>query len=98
VAPVTGVPRHAAKNPELRSALLTQLQRLGPSFYRKKSTGDIMSRSTNDLGQVRLLFGFGALNSMNTVFALYAEDAQKFWDDRIVVRGGVRQTYGTTGS
>lgn len=55
---------------ELRKALLEQLQRLGPSFYRRKSTGDIMSRATNDLGQVRLLFGFGALNSMNTVFAL----------------------------
>jgi ATP-binding cassette subfamily B multidrug efflux pump len=55
---------------ELRRALLQQLQRLGPSFYRRRSTGDIMSRSTNDLGQVRLLFGFGALNSMNTVFAL----------------------------
>jgi ATP-binding cassette subfamily B multidrug efflux pump len=55
---------------ELRRALLDQLQRLGPSFYRRKSTGDIMSRATNDLGQVRLLFGFGALNSMNTVFAL----------------------------
>jgi vitamin B12 transporter len=35
-------------------------------------------------------------NEMNTVFAFYAEDAQKFWDDRIVVRGGIRQTYGTT--
>ncbi|HVU01437.1 MAG TPA: ABC transporter ATP-binding protein [Polyangiaceae bacterium] len=55
---------------ELRKALLDQLQRLGPAFYRKKSTGDIMSRATNDLGQVRLLLGFGALNSMNTVFAL----------------------------
>src|SRR5262245_42997558 len=36
---------------ELRKALLEQLQRLGPAFYRKKSTGDIMSRATNDLGQ-----------------------------------------------
>jgi vitamin B12 transporter len=35
-------------------------------------------------------------NEMNTVFAFYAEDAQRFWDDRIVVRGGVRQTWGTT--
>src|SRR5690606_25400721 len=34
---------------ELRSALLSQLQRLGPSFYRRMSTGDIMSRITNDL-------------------------------------------------
>jgi ATP-binding cassette, subfamily B, multidrug efflux pump len=55
---------------ELRRALLHQLQRLGPSFYRRMSTGDIMSRATNDLGQVRLLLGFGVLNSINTVFAL----------------------------
>jgi ATP-binding cassette subfamily B protein len=55
---------------ELRRALLHQLQRLGPSFYRRVSTGDIMSRSTNDLAQVRLLLGFGVLNSINTLFAL----------------------------
>jgi ATP-binding cassette subfamily B protein len=55
---------------ELRRALLDKLQQLGPSFYRRMSTGEIMSRSTNDLGQVRLLFGFGALNAMNIVFAL----------------------------
>lgn len=54
---------------ELRKALLVQLQRLGPSFYRRMSTGDIMSRATNDLVQVRLLFGFGVLNTINTVFA-----------------------------
>ena len=35
-------------------------------------------------------------NETNTVFAFYAEDTQRFFDDRLVVRGGVRQTYGTT--
>jgi len=35
-------------------------------------------------------------NETDTVWAFYAEDAQKFFDDRLVVRGGVRQTYGTT--
>ena len=54
---------------ELRKALLYQLQRLGPAFYRRMSTGDIMSRATNDLAQVRMLFGFGVLNAINTVFA-----------------------------
>ena len=54
---------------ELRKALLDRLQRLGPSFYRRMSTGDIMSRVTNDLLQVRLLLGFGVLTSINTVFA-----------------------------
>jgi ATP-binding cassette subfamily B protein len=31
--------------------------------------GDIMSRSTNDLAQVRMLLGFAVLNAINTVFA-----------------------------
>jgi len=34
------------------------------------STGEIMSRVTNDLVQVRLLLGFGILNIINTGFAL----------------------------
>jgi ATP-binding cassette subfamily B protein len=55
---------------EMRRALLDQLQRLGPSFYRRMPTGDIMSRATNDLGQVRMLLGFGILNSVNIVFGL----------------------------
>lgn len=55
---------------ELRSALLARLHLLGPSFFRTIPTGDILSRATNDLGQVRLLLGFGILNVINTVFAL----------------------------
>jgi ATP-binding cassette subfamily B protein len=55
---------------ELRAALLAHLQKLGPSFYRHMSTGEIMSRVTNDLAQVRLLLGFGVLNVINTLFAL----------------------------
>lgn len=55
---------------ELRRALLHHLQRLGPAFYSRMSTGDIMSRVTNDLTQVRLLLGFGVLNLFGTTFAL----------------------------
>ncbi len=55
---------------EIRAALLAHLQKLGPSFYRHMSTGEIMSRVTNDLAQLRLLLGFGVLNVINTVFAL----------------------------
>ncbi len=54
---------------ELRSQLLHKLHRLGQSFYRVMSTGDVMSRATNDVGQVRLLFGFGVLNIFNIAFA-----------------------------
>jgi ATP-binding cassette subfamily B protein len=52
---------------ELRAALLARLHRLGPAFFRKVPTGEIMSRATNDLTQVRLLLGFGLLNVLNAV-------------------------------
>ncbi|MBM4359743.1 MAG: ABC transporter ATP-binding protein [Deltaproteobacteria bacterium] len=55
---------------ELRSALLAHLHRLGPAFYRSNATGDIMSRATNDLQQVRLLLGFGLLNVVGSVLAI----------------------------
>jgi ATP-binding cassette subfamily B multidrug efflux pump len=55
---------------ELRQALLDRLHALGPAFFGKMPTGEIMSRATNDLTQVRLLLGFGVLNAVNTVFAL----------------------------
>lgn len=55
---------------ELRAALLFRIHRLGPSFFQKMPVGEVMSRATNDLTHVRLLLGFGALNAVNTVFAL----------------------------
>jgi ATP-binding cassette, subfamily B, multidrug efflux pump len=54
---------------ELRGLLLHRLHRLGTAFYRTMSAGEIMSRSTGDLQQVRLLLGFGVLNVVNVVFA-----------------------------
>jgi ATP-binding cassette subfamily B protein len=55
---------------ELRAVLLSRLHRLGPSFFRRMPTGEIMSRATNDLAQVRLLLGFGVLNVVGSSFAL----------------------------
>jgi ATP-binding cassette subfamily B protein len=55
---------------ELRSSLLVRLQKLGPAFYGRMPVGEIMSRATNDLTQVRLLLGFGILNAINTLFGL----------------------------
>jgi len=54
---------------EVRTTLLERLHRLGAAFYRTMSAGEIMSRSTNDLAQVRMLFGFGVLNIVNVIFA-----------------------------
>lgn len=54
---------------EIRGSILDRLHVLGPSFFRRMSTGEIMSRAINDLGQVRLLLGFGVLNVVNSVVA-----------------------------
>jgi len=54
---------------DIRSDILARLHMLGPSFLRKMATGEIMSRATNDVGQVRLVVGFGLLNVVNSVFA-----------------------------
>jgi ATP-binding cassette subfamily B multidrug efflux pump len=54
---------------QLRALLLHRLHRLGTAFYRTMSAGEIMSRSTGDLQQVRLLLGFGILNVINVALA-----------------------------
>jgi ATP-binding cassette subfamily B protein len=54
---------------ELRAVLLSCLHRLGPAFFRQMPTGEIMSRATSDLQQVRLLLGFGILNIIGSLFA-----------------------------
>jgi ATP-binding cassette subfamily B multidrug efflux pump len=54
---------------DLRARLLAHLHKLGAAFYRKMSAGEIMSRASGDLLQVRLLLGFGILNLINVVFA-----------------------------
>ncbi|HMY20483.1 MAG TPA: ABC transporter ATP-binding protein, partial [Polyangium sp.] len=59
----------ALRAAELRAALLDHLHKLGPAFFRKMPTGDIMSRATSDLQQVRLLLGFGILNVVNALLA-----------------------------
>src|SRR5262249_61808112 len=61
---------NAGRNVEydLRSQLLDKLLSLPPSYYRTPPTGDLMSRLTNDLAAVRVMFGFGILNVVNTLF------------------------------
>ena len=59
---------NAGRNVEysLRRDLFQHLTALDPGFYRRHPTGDVMSRLTNDLGSVRMLFGPGILNLVNT--------------------------------
>ena len=51
----------------LRSDVLTHLQALPMSFYQKNKTGELMSRATNDLSNVRMLLGPGIMYSLNTI-------------------------------
>ena len=57
---------------DLRNEVMQAVHRLGPAFFAKVPTGEVMSRATNDLAQVRLLVGFGGLNLMNSIFAYVA--------------------------
>ncbi len=54
---------------DLRNEVLQRIHALGPSFFRRMPTGEIMSRATNDLTQVRLLVGFAGLNVVNSSIA-----------------------------
>jgi ATP-binding cassette, subfamily B, multidrug efflux pump len=63
----------------LRERMLVSLHKLGPSFFQKVPAGEVMSRATNDLGQVRLLVGFGALNVINTLFAYIVNIPLMVW-------------------
>jgi len=64
---------------ELRFELLRKLHQLGTAFYRKMPSGEIMSRSTSDLQQVRLLYGFGVLNLVNVCFAFASALQVMLW-------------------
>jgi len=59
---------NAGRNVEyrLRGDVFRHLLGLDAGFYRQHPTGDMMSRLTNDLGAVRMLFGPGLLNLCNT--------------------------------
>jgi vitamin B12 transporter len=59
---------------------------------RLRSTRDRVGIPGNPLAQVSPQDN----NQSETVNALYAEDSQKFLDDRVTVRAGVRRTSGTT--
>ena len=52
---------------DLRRDLYAHLGAQPPAFYDSRPVGDLMSRVTNDLSNVRLLFGFATLNVVNTL-------------------------------
>src|SRR5579863_65605 len=58
---------------ELRNDLFHHLARLGPDFYQRLRTGDLMSRMVNDITALRLLVGMAVLMMTNTpIYFVYA--------------------------
>jgi ATP-binding cassette subfamily B protein len=56
---------------DVRNDLYAHLQKMSPSFYQARRTGDLMSRASNDLSTVKHLVGFGAIGLMSTTI-IYA--------------------------
>lgn len=54
----------------IRQALFERLMLLDQGYFSKSRTGDILSRFSNDLTNVRMLTGFGAMSAINT-FIIY---------------------------
>ncbi len=52
---------------DLRNDFLSHVQKMSLSFLQTRSTGDIMSRATNDLNAVRSVLGPGIMYSLNTI-------------------------------
>ncbi|WP_424766540.1 ABC transporter ATP-binding protein [Paenibacillus sp. sgz302251] len=50
----------------LRSRLIGHFMRMTPTFYERNRTGDLMARSTNDLGAVAQTAGFGILTLIDS--------------------------------
>ena len=65
---------HAARRIEylIREELYRRLTSLDLPFFSRERTGDILSRFSNDLTNVRMLIGFGVLNIINTVIVYTA--------------------------
>jgi ATP-binding cassette subfamily B protein len=65
---------HAARRIEylIREELYRRLTSLDLPFFSRERTGDILSRFSNDLTNVRMLIGFGVLNIINTVIVYAA--------------------------
>ncbi len=57
---------------DLRNDFLAHVQRLSLSYCQSRSTGDIMSRATNDLNAVRSVLGPGIMYSMSTIITVAA--------------------------
>jgi ATP-binding cassette subfamily B multidrug efflux pump len=54
---------------DIRNGVFAHLLTMPPEYYQEQETGDLMSRVTNDVGYLRLMYGPGVLNVINTICA-----------------------------
>jgi len=55
---------------DLRSDILDRLLAMEPEFYVRNRTGELMSRATNDLNQVRMVLGPGIMYTATTIVTM----------------------------
>src|SRR5438876_870957 len=74
----------------LRNELFQHLESLSLSFYQKNKTGELMSRATNDLSNVRMLLGPGIMYTLNTgLIAAVAVVIVLWFGGRQVIQGAI---------
>ena len=54
---------------DLKQQIFQHLLKLEPAYFATNTAGDLISRATNDLDNIRRLLGFAVLSLANTVFA-----------------------------
>jgi ATP-binding cassette subfamily B multidrug efflux pump len=64
---------------DLRNDLLSKLVIMEPEFYVRNRTGELMSRCTNDLNNVRMVLGPGIMYSANTIATMVLAVILMFW-------------------
>ncbi len=65
----------------LRNRLYAHLMTLSPRFFGTAPVGDLISRTTSDIGNVRLLLGPGILNLVNTLLVFVTAAVPMFLID-----------------
>jgi ATP-binding cassette subfamily B protein len=64
---------------DLRKALFSHLLKLPGSFFSRTRTGDLMSRLTNDIQEIRFMLGIGILITLDTTFYLLSIPFIMLW-------------------
>ncbi|MFQ3614776.1 MAG: ABC transporter ATP-binding protein, partial [Cyanobacteriota bacterium] len=65
----------------LKQAIFEHLLTLPPSYFAQQTIGDILTRITSDVENIRRLLGFALLSLANTIFAYGTTLPAMFWID-----------------